>query len=354
MRTSSTQANHLTQEQALAIISDRRNGLTITATASKYGFSKSFIQNTVKRGGPPPTRIAHNRIVISQKIGSSIVAMYRAGKTTRYLAKKFKMSTPLISKVLLNNGDIARRDPSTNRRVYRLNENVFDDANANPDAAYWIGFIMADGYVGDSKGAENLIQASASEIDKKHLLSLKRFLGSSRPLRLQRPKIVTSRGRQYLVKPLYELIIQSKHMAKVVRSYGIVPRKSHVAKVIGLENNRHFWRGVVDGDGSISTHRNRAGNISKGAAIRLCGSLFILEQFKTFLENSLPGIHVGTTWANGVWSVRVSGKSASDVARLLYNDCKTYLPRKRRLAKIITSRKFFIDQRRKKPLLCSV
>jgi hypothetical protein len=35
--------------------------------------------------------------------------------------------------------------------------------------------------------------------------------------------------------------------------FGVIPKKRLVAKVIGLEGNRHFWRGVLDRDGWLET-----------------------------------------------------------------------------------------------------
>ena len=51
----------------------------------------------------------------------------------------------------------------------------------------------------------------------------------------------------------YSLRFSSKKIADILAMFGVIPKKSLVAKVIGLEGNRHFWCGVLDRDGWLET-----------------------------------------------------------------------------------------------------
>jgi hypothetical protein len=105
--------------------------------------------------------------------------------------------------------------------------------------------------------------------------------------------------------------------------FGVVARKSLIAKVIGLENDRNFWRGVVDGDGWIGPR-----NGMDGDKITLTGSYDLLSQFKTFIEKSIPESIVKIKQEGRYCRLYVYSYTARAVAKLLYNGCSIALERK--------------------------
>lgn len=116
------------------------------------------------------------------------------------------------------------------------------------ERAYWLGFVAADGCVTRHKG--NLfLGISLERTDRGHLDKLKSALGGG-------PRIVdysTAEG-EYSRISLYSKIV-SGDLVK----WGIVERKSRVLKSIAIPNDlkRHFYRGYVDGDGTISVTMSR-------------------------------------------------------------------------------------------------
>jgi hypothetical protein len=109
----------------------------------------------------------------------------------------------------------------------------------------------------------------------------------------------------------------------VITKFGVIARKSLIAKVIGLENNRHFWRGVVDGDGYIN---NRNGQ--DGDKIILTGSYDLLKQFKTFIETMISGSEATFKQYGKYYRLYIYSYTARAVAELLYKDCSIALERK--------------------------
>ncbi len=81
----------------------------------------------------------------------------------------------------------------------------------------------------------------------------------------------------------YTLRVTSRHIAEKLSGYGIVPRKSFTARVIGLENNRHFWRGVFDGDGYFKNKDGRDGD-----KMILTGNNDLCAQFEEFIKENVP------------------------------------------------------------------
>lgn len=80
-----------------------------------------------------------------------------------------------------------------------------------------------------------------------------------------------------------------KTVYETLSSYGLSPRKSLVEKCPDVfMDNRHFWRGVLEGDGHISKYSN---------VINLAGSPELIESFYRYCR-TLCGEMKGTISVN--------------------------------------------------------
>jgi hypothetical protein len=150
-----------------------------------------------------------------------------------------------------------------------LNHNAFDIIT--DDAAYWIGFLFADGSIFRSRKEVLRVQVRLSEVDKSQLVKFREFLGSTHAIGTcpagnfggyaSRPSVRFSVGSERLANRLLEL----------GRYEGPIARE--------LATSRHFWRGVVDGDGSIFT--TKTGYTGFGVV----GSRRLLDAFLGFLKD---------------------------------------------------------------------
>ena len=104
---------------------------------------------------------------------------------------------------------------------------------------------MADGNIYTGKTGNPRISLTVAARDWQHLFKFRKFLNCSNQISLKTSKL---NGRTWIQ---YTLRFISKSIADRLIELGVTPRKSLTARVIGLENNRHFWRGVLDGDGYI-------------------------------------------------------------------------------------------------------
>lgn len=119
-------------------------------------------------------------------------------------------------------------------QFYNWDETYFEKINTE-QKAYWLGFIYADGCVDDTEFRLHL-----SIKDLIHLEKFKNHIGSTHPIHnCQLNTISFNIGNKKIVKDLNKL--------------GVVPRKTFIIEYpkINTKFNRHFIRGVFDGDGCI-------------------------------------------------------------------------------------------------------
>jgi hypothetical protein len=199
------------------------------------------------------------------------------------------------------------------RKKYSLKETVFDIVTE--ESAYWIGLLMADGSIYSERTGNPRISLTLKKEDRKHLVRFARFLCCSYQILLKKTVL---NGKAII---LYTLRFSSKHIAEVLAKFGVVPKKGLIAKVIGLENNRHFWRG----DGWFG---NRNGH--DGDKIVLVGSRDLLHQFKQFIRMNIPGaiVRIKPDSKYCCYRLYVYSNTARMLAKLLYDNCFVALDRK--------------------------
>lgn len=147
---------------------------------------------------------------------------------------------------------------------YSLDEHVFDNIDSE-EKAYWLGFLMADGYNHESKTAICLrLQAEDVEILKK----FKAFLKSDAPIytfhRITRVN--------HLKKEYKEVQVNSVHLSRRLASLGCVQGKSYTLKFpdyIPENLMNHFIRGYFDGDGCVNIGRRKDRKSSNGTTYQL-------------------------------------------------------------------------------------
>jgi transposase len=239
-------------------------------------------------------------------IKEEIIKLYSQGMSARQLGIKFGVSDITITNFLKNNNIETRKhnDSNRNRYGYGLDETVFDEINE--ESAYWIGFIISDGNIYKGRNS-NSINFGVNIKDKEHLEKLKKFMKCDKPL--------------YFNKNAAFIAFHSKKLQDKLAEFGIGPRKSNKIKTPEiLKNNRHFWRGMIDGDGWVYDYKT-------GPRIGLCGTIDIINNFNKFI-NKNNKIRKPYKDNDNFGTVDYNGFSAISVIKLLYNNSNIYLDRK--------------------------
>lgn len=104
---------------------------------------------------------------------------------------------------------------------------------------------------------------------------------------------------------------------------GIVPGPKTGKECVpfGLEHNRHFWRGMLDGDGWISPEPRVMGLVTASRTIR--------DQFVHFVAEAIACSPTVTARnRETLYQVTLTGSNAATLASLLYGGATLALPRK--------------------------
>jgi len=245
-----------------------------------------------------------------------IAQHYRDGKSTSEIARLFGKSYGCIWKALKRN-KISKRSNSEGQKLkprkLQLDESAFDFIDER--SAYWVGFLMADGNIHRTKFCSPIIQLALAAKDKKHIEKFKNFLKSQHKI----VSIPKKNGAQ--------LSIRSEKLVKALKQFGVVANKSFSAKVNYLEFNRHFWRGVIDGDGCIGVYNGQT-------ILHLAGSQELLTQFKNYVRFICPDSRANVNKLRSIKQIRIV-RQAAKLIENLYSDCSVSLDRKLKKAREI-------------------
>lgn len=252
---------------------------------------------------------------------AEVVQRYLAGEDTVTLGAAYGVSASSIGYHLKRAG-VKLRSRSEAARSETVNHAAFDVIT--DEAAYWIGFLMADGCISDTGRGNPKILLKLARQDGDHVRRFAAFLEATN-------KIQIRANGQVAVS------ITSARLAQALAQFGVVPRKSYTAQVHGLELNRHFWRGEFDGDGSLGINVTNNGHekIYHRPRLTLTGSYQLLGQFRHFLTVNIPDCRFVMLNHDRYAMLQINDSWAIQTIHLLYDDCQTTLPRKQARAQAL-------------------
>jgi hypothetical protein len=195
-----------------------------------------------------------------------------------------------------------------------------------PEEEYWIGYIRADGALtcrpygnrdGQPVGYTKTVWFSQKLEEPVRALS--DFLG--------KPKwAVTSKSGSAKFGPYTGFQVTDSKVADALYRLGV---KSQLDQ--DLYASRHFWRGLIDGDGSV--FYSRYGN-NLSPTLSCCGSLADMTEFSTWISQMLecPAPAVSKHRSTVLYYVSVARAKAVYLAALLYRGQYSALTYKRETA----------------------
>lgn len=255
---------------------------------------------------------------------SEVKNKYEELKSINKVAKIFKTHSRKIEKLFNENNIIYKKQS----KHYDVNDNFF--RQYNEQSFYIAGFIAADGNIVSNKPR---LRIELANIDKKHLFKIKKTINFKGNIINRDRKLDTKSGGKFSY-----MQITSKQMIDDLNNiFNITPAKSLTYQfpthLINNTNIKHFIRGIIDGDGTISI--NAKNKISISLAM---GTIKCIQDIYNLIKRELNIV-------SGHFSINNNGKSPigtmifgsrDDVKKIihwLYDDATIWLDRKYKIAK---------------------
>ena len=314
-----------------AVTAALRQGVPGTVIADSFGIARSSVSNIAIEAG---LRRRHSPRVPPER-AAVIVARYLAGESGEILGAEFGIASKTVRELVRRSGGVVR----DGCRVQRpLRHDAFDVLT--PEAAYWLGMMFTDGTVNHRSSGQPEVALGLQKRDREHLVKFRDWLGSDHAIIEIPPKpgLFGMSGIQYRYQ------VRSHPLADRVEAlgrYGPTPDPE-------LAASPDFWRGVVDGDGTVGVY-------SGNPTLKVFGSDWLLGAFVEFLDSvGLRRTHRGrrpnVRPCQSIFAVGTSGTTAAGITKLLYADAVVALDRKAvNAAQIMSMQPPFIWACQRKP-----
>lgn len=291
----------------------KENGFANKRIALNLKLDISEVNNIIKYNNWQTTK----EIFTEQQI-ERIISLYKDGVSAKQLGIKFSMSKGKIQQWAEAKGIL--RDKNQSHRFTNFNQHIFDIIDTE-EKAYWLGFFYADAYNCDLTNTVNLALQSR---DIGHLQKLAIYLN------LPTEKITTSKGGDNEQYEHCSLKMYSKHLSETLTLLGCPRAKSFIIKYplwLNSELNRHFIRGMFDGDRCITLRKKqKEWKWSLVSTMECCQS--IQNIIKDTINVNINFESISNT-NNNTFCMETSGnEKILKIMDWLYKDSNVYLDRK--------------------------
>jgi hypothetical protein len=304
-----------------SIVARYQAGEMVDALCAEHSIGRDAIYKILRRSGvevekrggapetPPEIEVKIIAAYISGEGATTVAAQFGVNKRTVYnILNRASVGTrPRHDRVA---GDLAvrqkKREALGHKRGPRVpfREGAF--AVLTDEVAYWLGYLTADGCVSIDvfAGKSPRLMLVQSRAHRCQCERMKAFLGCANPVEDYQSETFG------VVRDFSRLQVTSQRLADDLKYWGIRPAKTGTVGVHpDVKDNAHFWRGVIDGDGSPYVDRLHCYSSSPRVA----------NGFRRYARrNGLRKLPAYFGEDNEVWYVQATGSDGRTLSRLLY------------------------------------
>lgn len=247
-----------------------------------------------------------------------LIEMYENNISLREMERQTPYSRSALTRLLEDLG--IKTTKGNHYRKYFFNFDFFERID-NELAAYWLGFMYADGCVlPQNKYGEQEFKIQIRNQDLELLEKFKQDIQSTYPIRYDNsksnPQVIQSLRSQKTVNDLKKLgCVENKSLILTFPTLEQVPQ----------DYVRHFIRGYFDGDGSISAYRRKETH-KKQYTVSFVGT-------QSFIQGLYKHLKLGSIFPdkrkNNSWYLNINGNhQIEQFYHYLYDDATRYMERK--------------------------
>ena len=309
-----------TQEQLDYIKQLLDQGWSVSKVAKVYDLSIHALKKRKKDNNWASKKTQRAKKLTQQEL-DDIKEMIDNDIPIKTISEKYQISESTIQRRKTNNHwTLVKR-----KNRYNFDENFFDEIDTE-HKAYWLGFLMADGYILSKRKGKRANQSqnfgfSISMRDEELFGYFKEDLKAENPVNIYNNTSTSFKPNT----PYGRILLTSQHTVDSLKRHGIVENKTFITKMPEISENLipAFIRGYSDGDGSIYIDKNNRIGWS------LCGTKELLTSIQNYfglnykLDQRFPERN------NNNWSLKVVGwQNVPKCLDIIYSDATIYLKRK--------------------------
>lgn len=265
-----------------------------------------------------------NQIVNRKEVGQYILKEYQKGRSLTEISNELNIAKSTANYLFKECGGQTRSLREINLKN-KANENFFSKIDTE-EKAYWLGFFYADGYIISKRKWQNYkIGIKLSVEDINHLRKFKKDIEYTGEV-----KIFQRRKRYYKnEKDICNIDISSNKLAEDLIKNGCVENKTLILKypskdIIPECLEKHFIRGLIDGDGCICIDKNKNFVLNFTGTKSMCeGVLRFFNKENIKLRKRFPERF------NNNYSFNIKSRNQVPILlSIIYKDATVYLDRK--------------------------
>lgn len=262
------------------------------------------------------------------------VEMYNDGQSTVKIGIEFNRAPGTVKNHLNKLGIMLRSNRENSKKYYIKNEHYFDVIDSE-DKAYLLGWMYSDGYIGKEQSPNSDYVAkrlglSVGDKDVEILELLRDKLKTNNQIHHYK----TGKSGYKENVPYCRLLVSSNTLVDGLLEHGVVYNKSNIIKApidIPYDMRRHFIRGYMDGDGSISISHGKTGNLEFNVKFIATPSVaqwiadYFLENHLVYKQTKFDLRHLDDKVVQLRWG---GNNQVRHMLDHLYNNSTYYLTRK--------------------------